>query len=122
MYEVVRFCPDHQHEATRLSVLFQHLLTEHSLGTVVAATFNNVDASDIQDNTTMNMWHKYLYKELDSRFNFSLGQSVIALSTVDQLKELAKLDPPYLDKYEEIVKCTDQLQTCEKQDLSGKLF
>ena len=70
----------------------------------------------------MNKWFNYLYKELDAWYNFSLGPTVIALSTNEQLQELLKLDPPYLDKYEEIVKCTDQLQTCEEQNLSGKLF
>ena len=98
-------------------MLFESLLTDHSLGTVVAATFNNVEDSDIQDNTAMNMWHKYLYKELDSRFNFFLGSSVVAISTNEQLQELAMRDPPYLDQYRE---CIDQTErTCAKMNLSG---
>ena len=120
MYEALHFCPDHQDEGKRLSLFFESLLTNHSLGTVVAATFYNVEErqdSGIQDYTSMNMWHKYLYKELDSRFNFTLGPSVVAISTVEQLKEMRKHDPLYLEQYEE---CIDQTETtCGKMNLSG---
>ena len=117
MYEALQFCPDHQDEGKRLALFFESLMTNHSLETAVAATFNNVDDSDIQDHTTINLWQKYLYKELDSRFNFSLGQRVIAISTIEQLQELAKLGPPYLDQYRE---CIDQTKTiCANMNLSG---
>ena len=118
MYEALRYCPGYQDEAKRLSWFFESLLTDHSLGTVVAATFNNLEprrGNDIQDYTTMNMWHNYMYKELDARYNFSLGPSVIALSTTEQLVELAKLDPPYLQEYGQL-----EVAASDKLDLSGQ--
>ena len=63
----------------------------------------------------MNMWHNYMYKELDARYNFSLGPSVIALSTTEQLVELAKLDPPYLQEYGQL-----EVAASDKLDLSGQ--
>ena len=44
----------------------------------------------------------------------------MALSTTEQLEELAKFDPPFLEEYKELVNCADQTKTtCEKLDLSG---
>ena len=100
-------------------MFFESLLNNHSLGTVLAATFNNLEDSGIQGNTAINMWYKYLYKEFDSRFNFSLGQSVIAISTIEQLKELSKLDPPYLDQYKECIDHDQTKMTCASANLSG---
>ena len=118
MYVALLYCPDHHDEAKRLSLFFESLLTNQTLGTVLAATFNNLETgldSDIMDYTTMHMWHNYLYKKLDARYNFSLGASVIALSTTEQLVELAKLDPPYLREYGQLEEAAS-----EKLDLSGK--
>ena len=121
-YEALCYCPGHQDEGKRLALFFESLLTDHSLSTVLAATFNNLEPTQgnaIQDYTPMNMWFHYLYKELDAWYNFSLGSTVIALSTTGQLQELTKLDPPYMAEYKE---CTDQKETCERVDLSGKCF
>ena len=79
-------------------------MEDNSLGTVLSATFNNLEpklGNDIKDYTAMNMWYNYLYKELDTKYNFSLAASVIALSTTEQLVELEKLDPPYFREYKE---------------------
>ena len=113
MFEALLYCQDHQDEAKRLSLFFDSLLTDQSLCTVLSATFNNLEArrgNDIQDYTAVNMWHNFLYKELDARYNFSFGSSVIALSTTEQLQELAKLKPPNLLKE----------TTSEELDLSGQ--
>ena len=70
----------------------------------------------IEDYTAINMW----YKELDTRYNFSVGPTVVALSTTEQLKELAKLDSPYLGEHKEYVNCKGQREpSCKKLDLSG---
>ena len=72
--------------------------------TVVASTLNILKpkmGNEIEDYTAINMW----YKELDARYNFSVGPTVVALSTSEQLQELDKLDPPYM--------------TSEKLDLPG---
>ena len=117
MYEALHFCADHQDEGKRLSLFFESLLTGHTLGTVLASTFNNLEPrldTGIQDYTAMTMWHNYLYKELDTRYNFSLGPSVIVLSTSEQLQELARLEPPYLREFG-----GQEEETCEKLDPSG---
>ena len=118
MYEALRYCPGFQDEAKRLSLFFETLLADQSLGTILSATFNNLEprrGNDIQDYTAMNMWHNFLYKELEARYNFSLGPSVIALSTTEQLVELAKLDPPYLREFGGLEEATSA-----KLDLSGQ--
>ena len=102
MYEALIYCPGHQDEARRLSLFFESLLADQSLGTVLAATFNNLElrrGNAIMDYTAMNIWYNQLYRELDAMYNFSLGPSVMALSTVEQLHELTKLDPPYMGEY-----------------------
>ena len=51
-------------------------------------------SNNVEDFTAINIW----YKRLDERYNFSLGSAIIGLMTSDNLKELSKLDPPYLMK------------------------
>ena len=64
------------------------------------------------------MW----YKELDERYNFLIGQTVIDLSTSESLEKVAKLDPPYLTEYKEFVNCNLQERTfCKKLDFSGNI-
>ena len=119
MYEGLLYRPDHQEEAKRLFSFFESLLMDHSLSTVVAAAVNNLETkvgNEIKDYSGMNTW----YKTLDARYNFSLGNAVMALSTTEQLVELAKSNPPYLAQYKELANCTDGTKTtCEKLDISG---
>ena len=118
MYAAITYCPGNQDEAGRLSLFFESLLTNnHSLSTIVAATVNSlqpVAGDNIKDFSTLNMW----YKELDARYNFSLGPTVIALSNKKQLEELANLDPPYMEDYKD---CLDSQgkTTCTKLSRSG---
>ena len=102
LYAALLFCPDHTDEAKRISLFFEPLIINETLATVLSATFNNLEQSNngIQDYTPINLWYNHLYKRLDSRFNFSLDSSVIALSSLDQLTQLKKLDPPYLARYD----------------------
>ena len=98
LYSVVLFCPDHLVEAAKLSTLFETLLADQNLRTIVASTMQNIQprASDnIKDFTAINMW----YKRLDERYNFSLGPTILPLLTSDNLTQLAALDPPYLKNY-----------------------
>ena len=81
-----------------VSVLFESLLTNHSLNSVVAATMENIQpraGDNIKDFTAINMW----YQRLDERYNFSLGSNILPLLTSDNLAQLARLDPPYLKDY-----------------------
>ena len=121
MYAALLYCPDQRVENKRLSLFFESLLTHHSLSTVVAATVNSLKAkrgNDIDDYTAINLW----YKELDARYNLSLGPTVIALSTSEQLDQLAKFDLPYLTEYNECVNCHSQERTaCEEFNLSGNI-
>ena len=98
LYSSVLFCPDHLVEAAKLSTLFETLLADQNLRTIVASTMQNIQprASDnIKDFTAINMW----YKRLDERYNFSLGPTILPLLTTENLTQLAALDPPYLKNY-----------------------
>ena len=78
-----------------LSVLFDSLLTNHGLKTVVAGTMHNIQpraGDNIKDFTAINMW----YKRLDERYNFSLGPNILPLLTSDNLIGLETLNPPFM--------------------------
>ena len=82
-------------EAAKLAVLFESLLTNQNLNTVVAATMENIQPradDNIKDFTAINMW----YERLDERYNFSLGSNILPLLTTDNLKQLETLTPPFL--------------------------
>ena len=68
------------------------------LSNIIAATVHNIQprvGDNIRDFTAINMW----YDLLDKRYNFSLGLSILGLMTSDNLIDLTKLDPPYLNNY-----------------------
>ena len=97
-YAALTFCPYQLIEARNLSIFFQFLIANETLTNIAAATFNNIQpraGNSIQDSAAMNMWHK----ELAGRYNFSLGQILVDISTREQLNQLAKLDTPFLDEY-----------------------
>ena len=81
--------------------MFESLLTNHSLNTVVAATMENIQpraGDNIKDFTAINMW----YERLGERYNFSLGSNVLPLLTSDDLEQLDTLDPPYLQQHQDV--------------------
>ena len=95
LYSALHNCPKDLVEAAKLSALFESLLTNHSLNTVVAATMHNIQpraGDNIKDFTAINMW----YERLDERYNFSLGSNILPLLTTDNLKQLKTLTPPFL--------------------------
>ena len=84
-----------------MSKLFESLITNETLNTVVAATMHNIQPradDNMKDFTAINMW----YQRLDERYNFSLGSAVLPLMATDNLAELANLEPPYLEGYKEL--------------------
>ena len=94
LYSILQ-CPQQLVEAAKLSALFESLLTNQSLNTVVAATMENLQPradDNIKDFTAVNMW----YERLDERYNFSLGSNILPLLTTDNLKQLETLTPPFL--------------------------
>ena len=94
-YAAINFCPNELIEARNLSIFFQSMIANETLTNIAAATFNNIQpraSNSIQDSAAMNMW----YKEVNSRYNFSLDQILVGFSTTDQLNQLAKLDTPLL--------------------------
>ena len=98
LYAAIYYCSDHLKEAKYLSLLYNHILTEQTLKTVVATTFHNIQPNGggwIKDFSAVNMW----YKRLEARYNFSLGPSILGLLTSDKLAELVSLHPPYLDEH-----------------------
>ena len=111
LFSVLHYCPQHLVESAKLSVFFESLLKDHSLETVLAATMHNLQpraVNNIKDFTAMNMWFEHLSK----RYSFSIGPSIIAMSTTEQLLNLAKLDPPYLREYQNAIKLCLQKGEC----------
>ena len=103
LYTALFYCPQKSTEAAKLSFLFEHLLVNHSLNTVVAATMHNIQprASDnIEDFTAINIW----YRRLSERYNFSLGSIILPLLPgIDSQEHLETLDPPFLPFYNDFV-------------------
>ena len=86
-------------EAAKLSALFESLLTDHNLNTVVAATVHNIQpraGDNIKDFTAINMW----YERLDERYNFSLRSNILPLLTTENLEKLETINPPYMKELE----------------------
>ena len=95
LYWTLHNCPRILTESTKLSKLFESLITNENLNTVVAATMHNIQpraGDNIKDFTAINMW----YQRLDERYNFSLGEVILPLMNSDSVKHLEKLGPPYL--------------------------
>ena len=116
LYSVLLYCPEQLVEAAKLSAMFESLLTNHNLNTVVAATMENIQpraGDNIKDFTAINMW----YERLDERYNFSLGPNIVPLLTSDNLAHLASLDPPYLKDHKASI---DGRQYGNISTLSGK--
>ena len=58
--------------------MFESLLTNENLNTVVAATMHTIQpraGDNIKDFTAINMW----YQRLEERYNFSLGPNILPL-------------------------------------------
>merc|ERR1712115_137664 len=95
LLSALHYCPENLVEAAKLSKLFESLITNHNLNTVVAATMHNIQpraGDNIKDFTAINMW----YQRLDQRYNFSLGPNILPLMTTNTLIQLAALDLPFL--------------------------
>ena len=95
LFSALHYCPEHLIEAAKLSQLFESLITNENLNTVVAATMHNIKpraGNNIKDFTAINMW----YQRLDERYNLSLGEVILPLMNSDSVKHLEKLGPPYI--------------------------
>ena len=102
LYSYLHYCQSQVVEAAQLSVFFEALLTNHSLGTLVASTMNNIQprvGHNLTDLTAMNMW----FEHLDKKLNLSLGPLLIGPSTTKELELLKDLNPPYLKMYTDIM-------------------
>ena len=116
LYSALFYCPKQLVESAKLSVLFESLLTNQSLNTVVAATLHNIQpraGDNIKDFTSINMW----YQSLDVRYNFSLGSYILPLLKTDNLTTLESLHPPYLQRHKDFL---DEDQPKNKSTLIGK--
>ena len=94
LFSVLHYCNENLIEAAKLSKMFETLLANENLNTVVAATMHNIQpraGDNIKDFTAINMW----YQRLDERYNFSLVEAILPLMTTDKLELLTMLDPPY---------------------------
>lgn len=99
LYSALNDCPKNLigplSEAAKLSKLFESLITNENLNTVVAATMHNIQpraGDNIKDFTAINMW----YQRLDERYNLSLAPNILPLMTSSSLTQLTALQPPFL--------------------------
>ena len=102
LFSAIHYCPENLIEAAKLSKLFESLITNENLNTVVAATMHNIQpraGDNIKDFTAINMW----YQRLDERYNFSLGPNILHLMTTDSLTHLTDLDPPFLKDHRKVL-------------------
>ena len=100
LYTVLHYCPSHLVESSKMFVFFEHLITHHSLKTLLAATMNSIaPRADkmIRDFSSINMW----YKKLDNIYKFALGPLLATFSTTKQLGLLRTLTPPFLSDYDQ---------------------
>ena len=94
LYLVLLVCPRTLIETAKLAVMFESLITNENLNTVVAATMHNIQpraGDNIKDFTAINMW----YQRLDEKYNFSLVDAILPLMTTDDMKQMEKLTPPF---------------------------
>ena len=110
-------CFPHVTEEAKLSHFFRHLLTNHTLNTVVASTMRNIQpmaGDNIKDFTALNMW----YERLDKRYNLSFGPVILPLMETEHLTLLARLDPPYLKDFKDNI---DEQQPHNLSTMFGKI-
>ena len=98
LYSSIHYCPSTLAEAAKLSFFFGHLVTNHTLNTVISSTMQTIQpksGSILQDFSAINKW----YSELENRYNFSsLEVTITALSSEEQLKRLSKLGAPFVTR------------------------
>ena len=95
LYSVLHYCPSKLVEAAKLAALFESILIEENLNTVVAATVHNIQpgANDnVKDFTEINKW----YKMLNERYNLTLAPNIYPLLMPDDLSQLKLLLPPFI--------------------------
>ena len=89
-------------EAAKLSKLFESLITNENLNTVVAATMHNIQpraGNNIKDFTAIYMW----YQRLDERYNFSLGPVLLSMLDSKSIQDLVLLEPPFLEELNKVI-------------------
>ena len=97
LFSVLHYCNENLIEAAKLSKMFETLLANENLNTVVAATMHNIRpraGDDIKDFTAINMW----YQRLDERYNFSLASALLPLLNHKNLADLELLKPPFMEE------------------------
>ena len=111
--------PDQLMESAKLSVFFENLLTSnHTLGTMIAATIHSIQpraGNNIRNFNAINEW----YKRLDKRYNLSLSSALLPLMTTNDLKQLTKLKPPFLEDLNDDV--NDQLYHDVSEMIQGNI-
>ena len=120
LYSYLHYCEKKVVEAAKLSVLFEELLTNHGLRTVVASTMNNMQprvGHMLKDLTAMNLW----FEHLDKTLNFSLGPLLVSLSSKRELEGLLELDLPFLRNYAELIERCITKEHCDgAAQITGK--
>ena len=80
-------------KAVKLGLFFENLLENDQLRAVAMATINIIKPDDQFEKK--DLLYEF-FDELDKEYNFKLGPAIIALSSASELKQLNRLDIPYL--------------------------
>ena len=98
LFSALHYCPEMLIEKAKMLMLFESLITNENLNTVVAATMHNIQpraGDNIKDFTAINMW----YQRLDERYNFSLGPNILPLLATFGRHQIEMLNPPFLKQH-----------------------
>ena len=116
IFSLLRFCPtSHLVNAVKVGLFFQQLLDNHSMRTVVLTLMNMIKPGEIGRNENINLLYE-LFNKLDDEYDFQLGPTLLSLSSTSQIRQMSKLDLPYLREYKQmIMKCVER-QDCVELD------
>ena len=121
LFTVLTLCHDHIVEAAKLAVFMTNLLDNHNLRTIIQTTVNTIEQGSVTSQQNVESVKEF-YKELDRKYNLSLGIILIALSTQSQLRAMLHQDSPYLSRHsQEILQCIDHQDCTEINKLLSEL-
>ena len=83
--------------------------------TVVLTLMNMIKPEDIGQNENINLLYE-LFNKLDDEYDFQLGPTLLSLSSTPQLRQMSKLDLPYLREYKPMIKKCVERQDCVELD------
>ena len=113
MFSAVIFCA----ESVPLSQFLQRLVSTESSRTIIQATVNTIQATDIKEHASRRGLNKF-YQALDKIFHFQLGKILLATSPPTGLESMLAKDWPYFRHYsQQIDQCLGETSCHGVKDL-----